>query len=49
MITCRLAGITIESTIVWCLWLVLAMTAVLLLLTFVPEIVLFVPRALGYL
>jgi tripartite ATP-independent transporter DctM subunit len=49
MITCRLAGITIESTLVWCLWLVLAMTAVLLLLTFVPEIVLFVPRHLGYL
>lgn len=37
MVTCRLANITIESTIVWCLWLVGAMTAVLLLLTFVPE------------
>jgi TRAP-type C4-dicarboxylate transport system permease large subunit len=49
MITCRLAGITIESTLVWCLWLVAAMTTVLLVLTFVPEIVLFVPRALGYL
>jgi tripartite ATP-independent transporter DctM subunit len=49
MITCRLAGITIESTIVWCAWLVAAMTGVLLLITFVPEIVLFVPRMLGYL
>jgi C4-dicarboxylate transporter DctM subunit len=49
MVTCRLANITIESTIVWCLWLVGAMTAVLLLLTFVPEVVLFVPRMLGYL
>lgn len=49
MVTCRLAGITIESTIVWCTWLVIAMTAMLLVLTFVPEIVLFVPRWLGYL
>lgn len=49
MITCRMAGITIESTIVWCTWLVVAMTSVLLLLTFVPEIVLMVPRSLGYL
>jgi len=49
MITCRLAGITIESTLLWCTWLVIAMTAVLLLITFVPEIVLVVPRLLGYL
>ncbi len=49
MVTCRLAGITIESTIGWCLWLVGAMTAMLLLMTFVPEIVLFLPRWLGYL
>lgn len=44
-----MARIRIESTIVWCAWLVLAMLATLLLLTFVPEIVLFVPRWLGYL
>jgi C4-dicarboxylate transporter DctM subunit len=49
MVTCRLAGIPMESTIGWCLWLVGVMTAMLLLLTFVPELVLFVPRALGYL
>ena len=49
MVTCRLAGITIESTILWCTWLVVAMTAMLLVLTFVPEIVLFLPRWLGYL
>jgi C4-dicarboxylate transporter DctM subunit len=48
MITCRLAGIPIESTLVWCAWLVVAMGSVLLLLTFVPEIVLFMPRLLGY-
>lgn len=49
MVTCRLAGISMESTIGWCLWLVGVMTAMLLLLTFVPEIVLFLPRWLGYL
>lgn len=49
MVTCRIAGITMESTIAWCTWLVAAMTAMLLLLTFVPEIVLFLPRYLGYL
>jgi tripartite ATP-independent transporter DctM subunit len=49
VVTCRLAGVTMESTIVWCAWLVAAMTAMLLVLTFVPEIVLFLPRWLGYL
>lgn len=49
MVTCRLAGIPMESTIKWCAWLVAAMTALLLVLTFVPEIVLFLPRTLGYL
>ena len=49
MVTCRLAGIPMESTIGWCLWLVGAMSAMLLVLTFVPEIVLFLPRWLGYL
>ena len=49
MVTCRIAGVSIESTIGWCAWLVAAMSAMLLVLTFVPEIVLFVPRWLGYL
>ena len=49
MVTCRLAGIPMEATLGWCAWLVAAMTAMLLVLTFVPEIVLFLPRWLGYL
>jgi len=49
VVTCRLAGIRIESTIGWCTWLVIAMTAMLLVLTFVPQIVLALPRFLGYL
>jgi TRAP-type C4-dicarboxylate transport system permease large subunit len=38
-----------ESATAWVLWFVAAMAGVLLLLTFVPQLVLFVPRALGYL
>ncbi len=49
MVTCRLAGIPMEATLGWCAWLVGALTAMLLVLTFVPEIVLFLPRWLGYL
>ncbi|HEY0663546.1 MAG TPA: TRAP transporter large permease, partial [Thiobacillaceae bacterium] len=49
MVTCRLAGIPMEATLGWCAWLVAAMTTLLLVLTFVPEIVLFLPRWLGYL
>ncbi|KAB2849590.1 MAG: TRAP transporter large permease [Hyphomicrobiaceae bacterium] len=47
MVTCKVAGCGIERTVPWALWLVLAMTAALLLITFVPELVLFMPRWLG--
>jgi C4-dicarboxylate transporter DctM subunit len=49
MVTCRLAGIPIEATFKWIAWMIVALTVVLLLVTFVPEIVLFLPRYLGYL
>src|SRR6185295_5412909 len=32
MVTCRLAGIPMEATLKWCTWLVVAMTAMLLVL-----------------
>jgi TRAP-type C4-dicarboxylate transport system permease large subunit len=41
--------VPIEATVRWVSWFVLAMVAVLLLITFVPELVLWAPRALGYL
>jgi TRAP-type C4-dicarboxylate transport system permease large subunit len=41
------AGCSIESTIPWVVWFVLAMGGALLLVTFVPEVALFVPRLLG--
>ena len=49
MVTCRIAGIPLESTFKWTLWMVAAMTVVLLMLTFVPELSLWLPRRLGYL
>ena len=49
MVTSRIAGIHMEETVPWVLWLVGTMTIALLLVTFIPELALAVPRALGYL
>lgn len=49
MVTCRMAGVTMESTIPWALWMVVAMAGTMLLVTFVPELALWLPRTLGYL
>jgi tripartite ATP-independent transporter DctM subunit len=47
MVTCRVAGCSMESTFPWVMWFVAAMTGALLLVTFVPELVLFLPRLAG--
>jgi tripartite ATP-independent transporter DctM subunit len=47
MVTCKVAGCSMESTIPWVIWFVAAMTGALLLVAFVPEIALFLPRMLG--
>lgn len=44
MAACRVGGITMMQTLRPLSWMMLAMTSVLLLITFVPEIVLFLPR-----
>ncbi len=49
MVTCRMAGISMESTIPWVIWMVLGMAGTMLLVTFVPELALWLPRTLGYL
>ncbi len=49
MVTSRIAGIRIEDTVPWVLWLVGAMTVALLLVTFIPDLALGLPRMLGYL
>jgi tripartite ATP-independent transporter DctM subunit len=47
MVTCRIAGCTMESTLASTGWFLLAMTVVMLLVTFIPEIALALPRWLG--
>jgi TRAP-type C4-dicarboxylate transport system permease large subunit len=49
MVTSRMAGISMESAVGWVLWMVAAMGTTMLLVTFVPEIALWLPRHLGYL
>ena len=44
MAACKIGGINMMQTLKPLSWMMLAMTAVMLLLTFVPEIVLFLPR-----
>jgi C4-dicarboxylate transporter, DctM subunit len=48
MVTARIAGVPIESTIRWTLWLVLSMTLALGLLILFPQLVLWLPQVLGY-
>ena len=48
MVTSRMAGIPMESTVPWVIWFVLAMACTMFLVTFVPEIALWLPRRLGY-
>ena len=48
VVTCKFAGTSMESTTYWAFALVLAMMSVLVLCTFVPSVVMWLPRALGY-
>jgi C4-dicarboxylate transporter, DctM subunit len=49
MVTSRMAGISMDATVGWVLWMVLAMGISMLLVTFVPELALWLPRRFGYL
>lgn len=48
MVTTRVAGIRMESTVGWVLWMVLAMVGALALIVAFPELSLWLPRRLGY-
>ena len=48
MVTCRIAKVTIESTVPWVIWMVLAMTGAMILVILVPELAIGPPRWLGY-
>lgn len=47
MVTCKVAGCSMESTVPWVMWFVLSMLLALLLVTLVPDIALFLPRWMG--
>lgn len=47
MVSCRIAGVSMESTIPWVTWLVLAMTMAAAAVMAMPELALGLPRALG--
>ena len=48
VVTCKFAETSMESTTYWAFALVLFMLSVLMLCTFVPSVVMWLPRALGY-
>lgn len=48
MVTTRIAGIQIESTVRWIIWMVASMLLALALVAAFPQLALWLPRALGY-
>ena len=48
MVSCRIADVSMESTIPWVSWMVLAMLAALIMVVALPDIALWLPRSLGY-
>jgi C4-dicarboxylate transporter, DctM subunit len=47
MVSCRIAGVTMESTLPWVVWMILAMFVALALVVAFPGIALWLPRAMG--
>lgn len=48
MVTTRVAGISMESTVGWALWMVASMLAALILVTAFPQLALWLPQSFGY-
>ncbi len=48
IVTSRIAGVPMESTVKWVIWVVLAMVAAMILVILVPGLALWLPEALGY-
>jgi tripartite ATP-independent transporter DctM subunit len=47
MVSCRIAGVSMESTIPWVIWMIFAMFISLALVVLFPDIALWLPRAMG--
>jgi tripartite ATP-independent transporter DctM subunit len=48
MVSCRLAHVRIDETIPWVGWLIVSFIGAALIVLFVPEVALWLPRRLGY-
>ena len=48
MVSCRIAGVRMEQTVRWVVWLLLALLGVLLLVIVFPQLALWLPHRLGY-
>ena len=48
MVTSRIAGVTIESTVRWAIWMVAAMLLALVAVAAFPGLATWLPRQLGY-
>ena len=48
MVTTRIAGVSMESTVKWVMWMVGAMLVALALVAILPQLALWLPRTLGY-
>jgi TRAP-type C4-dicarboxylate transport system permease large subunit len=48
MVTTRIAGVSMESTVKWVIWMVGAMLIALALVAILPQLALWLPRSLGY-
>jgi len=48
MVTTRIAGVSVESTVRWVIWMVGAMLIALALIAVLPQLALWLPRTLGY-
>ena len=48
MVSCRMAGVSIESTVPWVLWFIVSFIVMISAVFFYPELALWLPRYLGY-
>jgi TRAP-type C4-dicarboxylate transport system permease large subunit len=48
MVSCRIAGVRMESTVRWVGWMLLAMFVVMLLVIAFPQLALWLPAKMGY-
>jgi len=48
MVTCKVGGVSIDSTVPWVAWMVLAMALTIVAVILVPGLALWLPESMGY-